>query len=123
MKNDNEILLICDCSSAEHQMIVRWDNDDNEVYVSMHLANHLGFWKRLWHGLKYAFGYKSRYGAFDEVILRKGDADNLQRVVDHLRPKAKEDRSDCKVWGSYKTTPIRRRMNAAPMFSGWSGIW
>ena len=31
------------------------------------------------------FGYKSCYGAFDEVILRKEDADRLQKVVDYLR--------------------------------------
>ena len=85
MKNDNEILLLCDCSSAEHQLIVRWDNDDKEVYVNVHLANMYGFWQRLWHGLKYAFGHKSKYGAFDEIILRKEDADNLQKVVNHLR--------------------------------------
>lgn len=92
MKNDNEILLLCDCSSEEHQMIVRWDNDDKEVYVSVHLANYMGFWKRLWHAVKYVFGYKCRYGAFDEVILRKEDADNLQKVVDHLRvAKTKRD--------------------------------
>ena len=87
MKNDNEILLLCDCSSDEHQMIVRWDNDDKEVYVSIHLANNIGFWKRLWAGLKYAFGHRSRYGEFDEIILRKEDASNLQKVVDHLKRK------------------------------------
>lgn len=87
MKTDNEILLICDCSSAEHQMIVRWDNDDNEVYVTINLPQHKSFWRRLWYGLKYAFGYKCRYGAFDEVILRKEDADNLQKVVDYLKAK------------------------------------
>ena len=85
MKNDNEILLLCDCSSAEHQLIVRWDNDDKEVYVNVHLANMYGFWQRLWHAAKYVFGYKSRYRAFDEVILRKEDANNLQKVVNHLR--------------------------------------
>ena len=85
MKNDNEILLMCECSSCEHQLIFRWDDEDHEVYASMHLANYRGFWKRLWYGLKYAFGYKSRYGAFDEVILRWEDAENLQKVVDHLK--------------------------------------
>ena len=85
MKNDNEILLLCDCSSAEHQLIVRWDNDDKEVYVNVHLANMYGFWQRLWHAAKYVFGYKSRFGAFDEIILRKEDANNLQKVVNHLR--------------------------------------
>ena len=87
MKNDNEILLLCDCSSDEHQMIVRWDDNDKEVYVSIHLANNTGFWKRLWRGLKYAFGHRSRYGEFDEIILRKEDASNLQKVVDHLKGK------------------------------------
>lgn len=87
MKNDNEMLMVCKCSSLEHQVIVRWDNDDNEVYMEVHLANYDSFWKRLWHGLKYAFGYKCRYGAFDEVILRKEDASNLQKVVDHLKDK------------------------------------
>lgn len=85
MKMDNEILLLCECSSCEHQLIVSWNEEDDEVYVNVHLANHGGFWKRLWHGLGFAFGHKSRYGAFDEVILRKEDADNLQRVVDKLR--------------------------------------
>ena len=85
MKNDNEILLLCECASCEHQLIVRWDKDDDEVYATIHLANYMGFWKRLWCGLGYIFGHKSKYGEFDEVILRKEDANNLQKVVDHLK--------------------------------------
>ena len=85
MKNDNEFLFLCECSSCEHQFIVRWDNDDKEVYISIHLANYLGFWKRLLEGIKYIFGHKCRYGQFDEIILRKEDADNLQKIVDHLK--------------------------------------
>lgn len=85
MKNDNEILLLCECSSCEHQMIVRWDGSDNEVYVEVHLADSKGFWKRMWHGLKYIFGHKSRYGAFDEIILRKEDVKSIQKIVDHLK--------------------------------------
>lgn len=84
---DNEVLLLCECSSCEHQLIVSWDNDDDEVFVQIHLTTYKGFWKRLWAGLKYAFGHKSRYGEFDEIILRKKDADNLQKVVDHLKSK------------------------------------
>jgi hypothetical protein len=87
VKSDNEILLLCDCSSCEHQLIVSWNNDDKEVYVQVHLSTYKGFWKRLWGGLKYAFGHRSRYGDFDEVILRKSDAENLQKVVDHLKSK------------------------------------
>ena len=82
---NHDILLLCECSSCEHQLVVSWDDKDDEVYVHVHLADYKSFWKRLWYGLKYAFGYKSRYGAFDEIILRKDDADTLQKVVDHLK--------------------------------------
>ena len=90
-KFDNEILFVCDCSSCEHQLIARWDNTDKEIYVSVHLSNHRGFWARLLYGLKYAFGYKCAYGAFEEIILRIADADSIQKIVDHLR-KAKKSR-------------------------------
>ena len=85
MKPDNEILLKCECSSSEHQLIIFWDNKEEDVYVSVHLSSYRNFWQRLWHGLKYAFGYKCRYGAFDEVILRKEDAEGIQKVVNHLK--------------------------------------
>jgi hypothetical protein len=39
-----------------------------EVYVHVHLVRR-SFWYRLKYGLKYIFGYKSRYGAWDEFIL------------------------------------------------------
>ena len=85
MKSDNEILFLCECSSCEHQLIARWDKTDKEVYISILLSNCYGFWKRLWEAIKYIFGYKCRYGHFDEVILRKEDANNLQSIVDHLK--------------------------------------
>lgn len=64
-------ILICDCSSAEHQMVLRFD-DDKElgrmVYVEIHLVP-LVWYKRLWLGLKYIFGYKCCYGNFEEMVL------------------------------------------------------
>lgn len=43
------------------------------------------FWQRLKYAIKYVFGYKSKYGAFDEFIFRKEDADKLQSIVDYLK--------------------------------------
>ena len=85
MKPENEFLMVCDCGSLEHQVVFRWNVDDNEVYMHVHLFDYKRFFRRLWHGLKYAFGHRSKYGEFNEVILRKEDADNLQKVVDYLR--------------------------------------
>lgn len=64
-------ILICDCSSAEHQMVLRFDDDkdlDRMVYVEIHLVP-LVWYKRLWMGIKYIFGYKCCYGNFEEMIL------------------------------------------------------
>jgi hypothetical protein len=59
------------------------------VYIHTHLVKK-SFWSRLKYGLKYIFGYKSRYGAWDEFILNPNDADKLQDVVDYLKEKKNE---------------------------------
>lgn len=64
-------IIICDCSSAEHQMVLRYDDDKDlgrMVYVEIHLVP-LAWYKRLWIGIKYIFGYKCCYGNFEEMIL------------------------------------------------------
>lgn len=82
-----EELLICECSNAEHQLIFRYFEDDDlkEVYMTTYLSEYNDFWNRLKYAIKYVFGFKSKYGAFDEFILRKEDADKLQSIVDYLK--------------------------------------
>lgn len=103
-------LFICECHSTDHQMIfiheyeeeIRKDDNGNEVrdaddkliydkkypmcYAHVHLSSH-SFWSRVKYGMKYIFGYKSRYGAFDEFIFNPEDAPRLQQLVDHLNEK------------------------------------
>lgn len=77
--------FICTCDSVEHQLVITYFEDDNfEVYCSFHLAP-LPFWRRLWHGIKYIFGYRCRYGDFEEFIFHKSDADKLQKIIDILK--------------------------------------
>ena len=61
--------FICDCHSLEHQVSFWYDEEEKSLYIEPHLITHRNFFKRLLVGLKYAFGYKSRFGEFDEVIL------------------------------------------------------
>lgn len=75
-----EELIICACGDVEHQMIFRTIDGDDDVYVSIYLVK-LPFFKRLWFGLKYIFGYQSKYGAFDEVILTKKHRYTLGKVI------------------------------------------
>jgi hypothetical protein len=69
-------VLICDCHSDEHQILIHYDEDDREVYLHVHLASQ-GFWSRLIYAIKYLFGYKSKYGAWDSFIFRRQDAHKL----------------------------------------------
>ncbi len=91
----HEDLILCDCFSTEHLMIFLYDDDPDwdRVYVHTHLNPNRGFWKRLWQGLKYAFGHRSVYGDFDEMILRPRDHKKLQKVVDILKKIEKRETS------------------------------
>lgn len=85
-KKDLEELIICQCANVEHQMIFSAEAEDESdwVFVSIHLAP-LPFWKRLWHGIKYIFGYRSRYGDFDEIILDSRHIEKLENVVKFMK--------------------------------------
>ena len=78
-----EELIICACGDTEHQAIFRTIEGDDDVYMAIHLVK-LPFFKRLWYGLKYIFGYQSKYGAFDEIIITKKHKQTLSRVLQWL---------------------------------------
>jgi hypothetical protein len=110
MKKEKKLpieLLICECHSTDHQIILlheydeefkedengNYVRDDNGqvivtkkspiCYAHIHL-NKDNFWGRLKYGIKYIFGYQSRYGAFDEFIFNPDDVPRLQKLIDHL---------------------------------------
>lgn len=83
MKAKEDLSLICTCHNFDH-MLYFWEWDDNgykELYVEVHLSTHRNFFKRLWYGLKYAFGYKSRFGAWDEFIFNKESKKKLKKYI------------------------------------------
>lgn len=85
-------LFICECHDTSHQFIISADPltvEFPEVYVSIHLNRDHNIFRRMWTAMKYVFGMRSTLGDFDEVIIKPGDADRLQGIVDYLR-KAKE---------------------------------
>ena len=89
MKNSigmEEELFVCDCGDPGHQFIVSWYPDDEDwndlLYFQVHLNQRYSFWKRLWIGIKYVFGYKCRFGAFDEILINKHDAKRLRTSLD-----------------------------------------
>ena len=84
--SEMEEIILCECSNPEHMMLFSTveGDDENEVFVTFHLVSG-NFWQRLKHGIKYIFGYTSKYGDFDELILRPKDAHKFEKVAEHLR--------------------------------------
>lgn len=89
----NRETFICECSSTEHQIIISMDGDEDPsmsmCYAHIFLTEY-SFFKRLFYGLKYIFGYKCKYGHFEEFIFNREDAPKLQKVVDFLNETNKE---------------------------------
>lgn len=81
MKTVEPSLLICSCSSNEHQIIIHPPDEDGQVYCYIHLVSY-SFFKRLKAGLKYIFGYRSRYGHWEEFIFRSEHVTTLINVLD-----------------------------------------
>lgn len=77
-------LVVCSCGNNEHQMIFTTFPDEGFVYAIIHLTK-LPFLKRLKLGIKYIFGYQSRYGAFDEIVLDKYHIPSLEKVISKLK--------------------------------------
>ena len=77
-------LFICQCYNTEHQLIFSYFPEE-KGYVSVHLTPEYRIWKRIWIAIKYIFGYKCKFGHFDEFIFKKTDADKLQFVVNYLK--------------------------------------
>ena len=88
MKSKSPEIIICECHSTDHQMVFLYSDDEASpmVYSHVHL-NKRPFWERLKYAIKYIFGYKCRYGAFDEFIFNPEDAERLQSVVNYLKQK------------------------------------
>ncbi len=75
-------IYICECHSYEHQSIFWYDDEDKQLTVSVHLVRR-SFFKRLWYAIKYVFGYKSRFGAWDEFLFKPENEKKLREYLDN----------------------------------------
>jgi hypothetical protein len=77
-----ELQVRCACHSRDHTAYFDYFEEDGELYLTIHLSESRGFWKRLWYGLKYAFGYQSRFGAWDEIVIRWEDTPKIRALME-----------------------------------------
>ena len=78
-------VVLCDCHSPEHQFIIIKDPRDQDVWLEIHLSQQPGFFNRLWIGLKYAFGYRSRYGDFDSILISPEDQAKIVELLQNTK--------------------------------------
>ena len=86
MKTNNKetIIFICACHSFDHQIIfsvVEIESLSPEMIVSVHLKTYKNIFKRIWVAVKYVFGYKSKYGDWDEFIFKMDDLEDLKNFL------------------------------------------
>lgn len=73
-------ILRCACHSLEHIAVFDYDKTDGTLYLTIHLQTHR-FLKRLWIGIKYIFGYQSRLGAFEEIIIPPAKCPQIKEIL------------------------------------------
>ncbi len=92
MELDKTEVLICECFSPDHQWLLTVTEEHNggvggqtmTGYIHPHLVKK-SFWYRLKYGIKYIFGRKSRYGAWDEIIVTKQNVKVLEDFVNKIK--------------------------------------
>jgi hypothetical protein len=80
-------LFVCACESMEHQIAFTCDDNWETVIATIHLVPEYNIFKRIWKAIKYIFGYRCKYGHFEEFIFNPENADHLQQVVDYIKSK------------------------------------
>jgi hypothetical protein len=82
---DGNFYFECICGCDEHTIRFTLDKEEKEIYTSVFLASHRNFFVRIWLGIKYIFGGKSRYGQFGNWTLSIHDADRIERMLNMLK--------------------------------------
>ena len=79
-------ILNCECLTAEHQILIRFTEDEigKTVYLEPHLVTHNNFFKRVIVGFSYMFGYKCKYGNWDELVVSKVNYNPLKDIVEFI---------------------------------------
>lgn len=76
--------LYCACSSNEHQISLESDEWEGkkDLYLAIHLSQSQPWYKRIVQAIKYVFGYRCKYGNFDEFIFTTDTAFVVKDYLD-----------------------------------------
>lgn len=91
--DEHSIIINCDCYYPEHGLRMTYfdDDDDYGLIIEVHLTTYKNFFKRIWVALRYVFGYRCRYGEWDEVIVQPESAQEIAQFL----TKYADSKGDC----------------------------
>lgn len=80
--------MSCECMSPEHTLrftfILDEDPRHSQVITEVYLNNYRRWYQRLWVAIKYVFGYQSKYGAWDNCIMKRPDVVKLRGLLEEF---------------------------------------
>jgi len=105
----------CMCGTNEHTIRYSFFDDNEDLsdhifYIDVYLES-TKWYKRIWRGIKYIFGYKSRYADFTEVIYNTDKVKELKTFLDeYLKATPKKENNDkLKLFEIMKKLPPEAR--------------
>ena len=77
----------CVCLSPEHTLKFTLDQGDNypDLHTSIYLNSYQSWYKKLWIGIKYIFGYPCKYGHWDTFHLTPEDTNKLINLLERYQ--------------------------------------
>ena len=69
--DEHSAIVSSSCGWNENGICISWyeDIDNWEAMFSFHLKSYGSVFRRIWTAVRYIFGYRCRYGDWDEVLL------------------------------------------------------
>lgn len=81
----------CACGHTDHVIRFGYFPDDDLEYMRLYVHTQLPrerWYKRLWLGIRYIFGYQCKYGHWGETVLDSDGVNQLSLLIsDYIRAK------------------------------------
>lgn len=76
--------VLCSCNHADHLLIINYNEEKDyaDCSIEIHLSP-LPFFQRLIRAFKYVFGYRSRYGDYEEMVIDRERALKIKNFLDN----------------------------------------
>lgn len=79
---DNTVFLPCGCGGIDHNLIFKIDTDEQPQVWLYYQLEKRPWYNRIWLGIKYIFGFQSKFGMYGELLINKSNVHILKRIVE-----------------------------------------